>query len=148
MLPRAISAVILWIALTSPCLAADDLTRQESEANPLRLIPKNAIALFQCQRPKQAIDQVLGYIDRLELAKFDEVQEFLSSTPYQRFTRYLSYLEKEYARPWGKLLDDLTGNGLTVAVLQPDESKKQAHVLGIIQGKRCSIVEEGLRCRS
>jgi hypothetical protein len=141
MLLRSMSAVLLLIALTSQCLAADDLVSQDSVANPLRLIPKNAIALFQCQHPKQAIDQVLSYIDRLELSKFDEVQEFLNSTPYQRFTRYLNYLEQEYARPWGKLLDDLTGHGLTIAVLQPDEPKKQAHVLGIIQTKDAELLK-------
>jgi len=135
-------AVLLLMAFASQCLAKDDVARQDSLGNPLRLIPKNSIALFQCQRPKQAVDQILSYVQRLELTKFDEVQEFLNSTPYQRFTRYLSYLEKEYARPWGKLLDDLTGHGLVVAVLQPDELKKQPQVLGIIQAKDPELLKK------
>jgi len=142
MLPRAISAVLLLFTVASQCLAADDVVNKDNLTNPLRLVPKNAIALFQCQHPRQAIDQVLSYVQRLELGKFDEVQEFLNSTPYQRFARYLDYLEKEYARPWGKLLDDLTGHGLAIAVLQPDEPKKQAHVLGIIQAKDAKLLKK------
>ena len=125
MLPRAFCVVLLLIVGFSPFIAADDEAVQGKQADPLRLVPQDAIALFHCPQPKMAVDQVLRYINQLELTKFDEVQELLNSTPYQRFARYLQYLEKEYGRPWGKLLEDLTGHGLTVAVIQTDEPTKQ-----------------------
>jgi len=134
MLPRAFCVVLLLIVGVSR-FNADEASVQSKQIDPLRLVPQNAIALFQCSQPKKAVDEILSYVDRLELTKFDEVKELLNSTPYQRFARYLQYLEKEYDRPWGKLLDDLTGHGLVVAVIQPDEPKKQPQVLGIVEAK-------------
>ncbi|HQR06425.1 MAG TPA: hypothetical protein PLN21_06360 [Gemmatales bacterium] len=140
MLPRAFCVLLLLVVGASRFISADEALVQPKQVDPLRLVPQNAIALFHCSQPKLAVDQLLGYVNRLELTRFDEVQELLNSTPYQRFSRYLQYLEKEYDRPWGKLLDDITGNGLVVAVLQPDEPKKQPQVLGAVEAKDAELL--------
>ncbi|MFT3882245.1 MAG: hypothetical protein QM703_21665 [Gemmatales bacterium] len=141
MLPRVYCMVMLLFVGLHHVAVADDQVVQSKPVDTLRLVPQNAVAVFHCGQPKHAVDQLLSYITKLELAKFDEVQEFLQSTPYQHFDRYLKYLEKEYGRPWGKLLDDLTGQGLTVALIRPEEEKKEAHVLGVMAARDANLLK-------
>lgn len=141
MLPRKIVVVLLLIVSVSHFIVADDSVGNPPPNDPLRLIPQSTIALFHCQQPKQVIDQLLKYVYRFELTKFDEVKELLISTPYQRFTTYLQYLQKEYGRPWDKLLDGLSGNGLSIAVIQPEEPKKQPALLGIIEARDADLLK-------
>lgn len=131
-----LSLLLLIVAMP---LMADDIPKSPAPCDSLRLVPDHAIAFFHCAQPKIVVEQLLNYAKRLELNKFDEVQELLHSTPYQRFYSFLHYLEKEYVRPWNKLLDDLTGQGLTIALL-PDKDKKQPQVLGIIEAKDSSLL--------
>ena len=75
--------MLLLIVGISRFIAADEAVAQSKQNDPLRLVPQNTIALFHCSQPKQAVDQILSYVDRLELTKFDEVQEEIKRVPYK-----------------------------------------------------------------
>lgn len=129
-----LAPLLLFLATMAP---ADDVKTHD----PLRLLPQNTIAFLHCQQPRRVADQFLGYFKQLELARFDEVQELLQSTPYQRFYQFLRYLEKEYARPWDKLLDDLSGQGLSIALIPGDE-KNKPQVISILQSLDSGLLKK------
>jgi hypothetical protein len=83
-----LSSLVAILLFASPVSAAS-----ASRQLDVKLFPKSAVAYVHVPQPTQSVKQLLAYIERLELTKFDEVQELLQSTPIQRFHRFVSFLE-------------------------------------------------------
>lgn len=126
------------------CPLSRSMAQATTNSDILQLVPSNAVAIFQLPNPRTTVERMLAYIHQLELTRFDEVQELLQSTPYQRFTHFIQFLEEQYARPWPKLLDDISGKGIALA-LTPVAGSKDMQVLGIIQAQQSDILKQAYR---
>jgi hypothetical protein len=132
---RSLSAVGVLVLLWINPVVAQDINKST-----LQFAPKDSVTVFQLPQARVAVEKVLGYVNQLELTKFDEVKELLSSTPYQRFYRLINHLEAVYARPWQKLLGDLTDQGITLALV-PVSSEKDPQVMGVVQASDADLMK-------
>lgn len=107
----------------------------------LRLLPSNTVAFVQIPQPRRAVEQIISYFHQLELQRFDEVQELLKSTPSQRFSSFLQYLEKQYARSWPRLLDDVSGKGVALALV-PVSGTKDLQLLASIEANNSEVLKQ------
>lgn len=135
-------ALLLWFLIDNQAMLARDDSPEKNATNPLRQVPSNAIAVLHCPHPQRALNQLLTYIRQLELEKFDEVKELLQSTAYQRLERFLTYLEGRYKRTWSKMLEDLSGHGVTLAVIPSAEKGKQAQVIALISASDIPLLKQ------
>ncbi|MFO0815456.1 MAG: hypothetical protein U0796_19745 [Gemmatales bacterium] len=113
-----LSSLLTILLLACPVFAAS-----ASRQLDVKLYPKSTVAFVHVPQPTQSVKQLLTYIERLELTKFDEVQELLQSTPIQRFHRFVGFLEKTYSRKWDTLLNGLSGHGISLALVPVKEVK-------------------------
>lgn len=119
--------LVLYLALLFP---VNFQQHNRQTADPLKYLPDDTVAVVQIPSPTRLIQQWQAYFDHLQLNRFEEVKELLQSTTATRFKRYLSYLETEYQQPWQQLLDQLTTQGITLALV-PKEGSKQPDVMAL-----------------
>lgn len=81
----------------------------------LRAVPESAEVVALVEKPHQLFDAVWDHELIREVRRSDVVQALYRSTNTRRLQQFLAYLEKELARDYRQLLEDLGGDGLFLA---------------------------------
>jgi len=134
-----IRRTLLALVLLAACLGSPRGVASDPQ-DALRLVPDTAVVVLRIDHPRQILDRLEGHFKQLGLDRFDEVNEFMQSTPVLRLRQFLTHLELAFGRPWPKLLDDLTDGGITLA-LTPGKEAKDARVLGIARARDAQLLE-------